>query len=256
MPVKKSNSTTRKRKSPDINQDENKTFLSVNKKKKSQKVEHTKQPLPVKEECVEMSKYDSSLIPDRKSNGDLVFSDHPEFTPNLTPEEVIRLGSFGGTYFRAIHSNVAKRSFTAEEALEDLPKEWFTGLNMEGLVTSDVYNSKVNKYKAKCGQGLTEWESSGWITEHDPYGWFQWYCRFYLGRRCADDARQIKRGLGVMGERGRWRRYLANKCLEDPRAHHSLKTVLNDVSISPKVRQLLQHWGFALTLDALKLALK
>lgn len=200
---------------------------------------------------MENLEFDTSLIPSRNSSGELVFEDYPHFRPNLTPEEVIRMGSFGGTYFRPIYSAVVNRTISSEEATRGLPAEWFEGLDKEIMVYSDTYNNKVNKYKVKCGQGLKEWEMSGWITPYDPYGWFQWYCRFYMGRRCADDARQIKRGLGVMGENGRWRRSLANKCLQSGKA---MDEALEDYSISPKVRQLLQHWGYVITKDALKKA--
>jgi hypothetical protein len=111
--------------------------------------------------------------------------------------KVIRAGSFGGTYFRPIHSSVTGRSYT-DEAWKELPQEWLKGLNIKKVVASPTYDINVNKYHEKCGQDLEAWESSGWITEVDPYGWFQWYCRFYQGRRCSDDARQIGRGMGVM----------------------------------------------------------
>ena len=71
--------------------------------------------------------------------------------------------------------------------------------------------TKANTYGVTCGGGLDMWERNGWIADCDPYGWFQWYCRFYLGRRCSDDERQIQRGNGVMGPRGRWRNNLTNK---------------------------------------------
>ena len=69
----------------------------------------------------------------------------------------------------------------------------------------------VNRYRVKCGGSLGMWESSGWISALDPYGWFQWYCRFYLGRRCTDDERQIQRWLGGHGPKGRFRLQLMNK---------------------------------------------
>lgn len=225
---------------------------AIKKEKTMLKTDETLRPLKLPQHIDDFS-YNSDLVPERNERGDLVFLDHPEFRPNLTPEQVIRQGSFGGTYFRPIDSAVAKRSFTSEEAMAGLPSSWFKGLNIDSMVTSSTYNTKVNKYKAKCGQGLIEWESSGWITPYDPYGWFQWYCHFYLGRRCPDDERQIRRGNGVMGERGRWRSFLAKKCLD---SDQRLKDALNDYKISPKVRQLLQHWGYAMTLDALKYAKK
>lgn len=223
----------------------------------SKKPKTTEPSTPVMKALMEEDiHFHAASVPKRNAKGELVFEDHPEFRPNLTPEEVIRRGSFGGTYFRPIDSSVAKRSFTSEEAMEGLPASWFTGIDMDTRVTSNKYRTAVNAYKVSCGQGLREWESSGWITPYDPYGWFQWYCHFYLGRRCPDDARQIKRGCGVMGDKGRWRRFLANKCIQATSASHPLEQVLEDASISPKVRQLLQHWGYAITLDALKLAKK
>ena len=195
--------------------------------------------------------FDETLIPKRLASGELVFKDYPQFRPNLTPEEMIRMGSFGGTYFRPIYSSIVNRVIEPDEAMRGLPGHWFEGLDKEKMVYSSDYNNKVNKYKVKCGQGLKEWEMSGWITPYDPYGWFQWYCRFYLGRRCPDDERQVKRGIGVMGEKGRWRQFLAKKCLESGKP---IESALDDYSISPKVRQLLQHWGYAITKDALKKA--
>ena len=88
------------------------------------------------------------------------------------------------------------------------------------------------------------------MRDCDPYGWFQWYCRFYLGRRCDDDDRQVARGLGVFGTKGRWRNNLVNKCLKSG----SVEKVVNDARISPKIRQLLQHWGYTLTIEDLQAA--
>ena len=133
-----------------------------------------------------------------KRNGYLMFKDHPEFKPNLTPAEVMALGSFGGGYFRPIHSSNTGENY-GNEVLEEFPKEWFESLKIKKLITSSTYDKSVNKYGVECGQSLIEWETNGWITHLDPYGWFQWYCRFYEGRRCEDDQRQISRGNGVMG---------------------------------------------------------
>jgi hypothetical protein len=186
-------------------------------------------------------------IPRKNKYGELQFEDHPEFSPNLTPEEVLRSGSFGGTYFRTIQSGVTHQTY--KDAWKEFPKEWFEGLDVSREIASSKYNVNQNKYKVECGKDLGFWESSGWILPVDPFGWFQWYCRFYLGRRCDDDARQISRGNGVMGPRGRWRTFLCKKCIASGRP---LEQAVDDPSISPKVRQLLQHWGYRLTLRDLE----
>jgi len=183
-------------------------------------------------------------IPKRNTNGELVFPDYPEFRPNMTPREVIQAGSFGGTYYRAIYSSVTQIQYD-DKQWEEFPKDWFEGLNIKKMVTNQNYNNAVNKYKVPCGGDLNMWESSGWITDIDPYGWYQWYCRFYLGRRCSDDDRQISRGQGVIGKKGRWRSNLMNKILQNAKKPED---AIEDYKISPKVRQLLQHWGYTVTL--------
>jgi hypothetical protein len=168
-----------------------------------------------------------------------------DFKPNRTPEEVLRSGSFGGTYFRPITSAVTNVSYKAQDVLQDtLAKEWMQGLSME-LLTSKTYKPQVNKYKVKCGGSLGMWESSGWIVDSDPYGWFQWYCRFFQGRRCSDDARQISRWMKSAGPKGRFRSQLCNKILA---AH----TKFDDASISPVIRQTLLHWGLEITSSVLQ----
>ncbi|CAE7652687.1 unnamed protein product, partial [Symbiodinium microadriaticum] len=174
--------------------------------------------------------------PRRNSDGEYIFSDYPSFRPNMSPEEVLRAGSFGGTYFRPIYSSVTHKQYK-DEAWKELPSPWLEGIDIKTLVTSKIYRKKVNTYQVECGQGLEAWEKSGWITEADPYGWFQWYCRFFQGRRCSDDDRQIARGLGVMGPTGRWRSNLAKKCLQ---SSHPMAQAVDDMALSPKVRQLLQ----------------
>lgn len=183
-------------------------------------------------------------LPKRNKAGELVFRDYPDFRPNLTPKEVLQAGSFGGTYFRPIKSSVTGLSYRNQHI--EFPKDWFDGLDLKTQVCSPKYFASVNKYKKKCGGDLDMWEGSGWISDLDPYGWFQWYCRFYLGRRSTDDERQIARGLGVFGAKGRFRNNLIGKISRGG-------ATTDDVAISPVIRQSLQHWGYRLTLaDAQK----
>ncbi len=183
---------------------------------------------------------DPSRVPTRNKHNELVFADFPDFRPNLTPAEVLALGSFGGTYFRPITSAVTGEAYKSKEVLSEFPKGWFAGLDLKTQVTSRTYDKGVNRYGVKCGGSLDMWEGSGWISPIDPYGWFQWYCRFYRGRRSTDDERQIKRGLGVCGVKGRFRNQLIGKCARGGKA-------FDDVSVSPVIRQALQHWGYQLT---------
>eukprot|EP00127_Corallochytrium_limacisporum_P000916 Clim_evm12s32 gene=Clim_evmTU12s32 len=177
-------------------------------------------------------------LPKRDKKKRLRFPDHPEFMPNLTPKEVLQSGAFGGTYFRNIRSSVTGKCY--RDVWKELPEDWIDGLSVKRHLASQEYRLDVNKYHAKCGQTLEQWESSGWITGQDPYGWFQWYCRFYQGRRSADDGRQIARARGVISDSGRFRNQLINKC-------HASGKSFDDTSVSPVIRQVLLHWGYELT---------
>ena len=115
-------------------------------------------------------------IPERNDVGELVFLDYPNFRPNLTPKEVLQMGSFGGTYFRPITSSVTRLSY--KDVWKELPADWLVGLKINTQVASSTYSKSVNKYNETCGGDLEMWESSGWITSIDPYGWFMWYCRY------------------------------------------------------------------------------
>lgn len=169
-----------------------------------------------------------------------------DFHPNRTPEEVLRAGSFGGTYFRPITSAVTNIHYSPTSVLKDtVQPSWIDGLNKSTMLTSTKYNTAVNKYKVKCGGSLGMWESSGWIADSDPYGWFQWYCRFYSGRRCSDDARQISRWCKSAGLKGRFRSQICNKIL-------AANTTCDDTKISPVIRQTLLHWGLEITEDILE----
>jgi hypothetical protein len=173
------------------------------------------------------------------------FKDYPEFKPNLSPEQILKMGSFGGTYFRPIYSSVTKKNYKSEDVIKEFPKSWFKGIDIEKMVTSSKYDKKVNKYKVKCGSDLEDWEKSGWMDKQDPYGWFQWYCRFYMGRRTDDDTRQIKRWLALTGPKGRFKNRLVNMIKKKDSEY-------DDESISPVIRQTLLHWGYQITPGDLK----
>ncbi|XP_060070468.1 uncharacterized protein LOC132550424 isoform X1 [Ylistrum balloti] len=181
-------------------------------------------------------------IPSKNKNGQLEFPDWPEFRPNLTPKEVLQAGSFGGTYFRSIRSGATGKSYSGTEVYKELPCDWFEGLNIAKQVTSASYRTEVNTYKVKCGGSLDMWEESGWIHKQDPYGWFQWYCRFYQGRRTSDDERQVGRWLRCAGVTGRWRNNLISKCVKTGCSY-------DNKAVSPVVRQTLQHWAYKLNSD-------
>ncbi|CAE8587260.1 unnamed protein product, partial [Polarella glacialis] len=178
-------------------------------------------------------------LPRRDKDGCLSFPDYPDFKPNMTPEEVLRAGSFGGTYFRPIFSRTTKKQY-GDTVHQEFPSSWFKGLDIATQVTSSRYQVEVNKYRVKSGLKLEHWEASGWMREQDPYGWFQWYCRFFLGRRTQDDQRQVGRWTAAIGPKGRWRTFLVGQCVRQGISW-------NDPAASPVTRQTLQHWGFTLT---------
>lgn len=135
-----------------------------------------------------------------------------------------------------------------DRAWEEFPKSWFEGLVIDEKVASNVYNPAANRYGVRSGKtagkkdsfGLQAWEESGWIVEQDPFGWFQWYCRFFSGRRSEDDDRQIGRWAAMCGAKGRWKRNLIARCVREGKA-------FDDVSCAPVVRQTLQHWAYRLS---------
>ena len=166
------------------------------------------------------------------------FKNYPLFKPNLTPREMFLLGSFGGTYWRPIYSSITDKKYKDEH--KKFPKSWWNNIPEDHL-SSSTYNKKINKYKVKVGSSLEMWEEKNWITSTDPYGWVQWYCNFYNGRRSSDDKRQIRRWRNFAGEiSGRWRKRLVTEILKKNKKW-------NDYTVSPKIRQILQHWGYVLT---------
>ena len=97
------------------------------------------------------------------------------FKPELTPKKMLELGVFGGSYLG--------------DTVSEFPKSWFTKAKL-----SKKFNVELNYFQIKAGLTLKEWQKKGWIMEEDPRGWFQWYCRFTMGRRIAEiDKVQISR---------------------------------------------------------------
>lgn len=179
------------------------------------------------------------IIPKRNKNNEIIFPDFPDFKPNLTPKEIFELGSFGGTYWRPIYSCITKKNY--KNIHKKYPKSWWEGIPDNWLVTPwDEYDKNINKYKVKVGTTLEFWQCKNWITKYHPYGWVEWYCDFYEGKRCADDERQVKRWIRTAGSKSRFRRALINLILKE-------NGKFDDFSISPKRRQTLQHWAYVLT---------
>ncbi len=148
-----------------------------------------------------------------------------QFAPMLSPQEMLRKGIFGGTYFAEIIS------------YEDFPEAWFAGLAPHRYC-SPKYLTAVNCFGVRSGQTQREWEAKGWVHADDPRGWFEWYCKYYLGRRHADDARQIKRWLAFCGPKGRWRNTIYAKI------EKSGFSVADCFNVSPRIQQSLLHWSY------------
>lgn len=165
------------------------------------------------------------------------FDDYPDFTPNLTPQQMFQLGSFGGTYWRPIYSKTNKRNY--KNVHKKYPKSWWRGIPEDHLSSPD-YDTQKNKYGVKVGLSLEYWEAKKWMHPKHPYGWVHWYCDFYQGKRSEDDERQIQRWKGLAGPKGRFMRFLVTQILKK-------NSEYNDETVSPKIRQVLQHWGYVLT---------
>ncbi len=133
----------------------------------------------------------------------------PGFTPHFTPKEMLELGIFEGKY--------------CNDCRAEFPADWFAAAKL-----SDLPDPSLNRFGVKSRQPLSEWRRKGWIYGPDPRGWFQWYCRYYMGRRLFEiDAIQIKRWRGFARHAGQVR---AN-C--DP----------GDVYCRPRQRQALLQWS-------------
>ena len=154
-----------------------------------------------------------------------------KLNPNKTPVEVIKEDAFGKIYFRDIYSGVNgkwyRKSWKEFDQLEDIDKK---------CCCSNYYYVSVNKYGVEYGKSLRFWGKNGLINEIDPYGWFQWYFKYWLGRRSLDDERQINRWKRIVN---RFKDKLINMIKD-------VNGKFDDYSISPKIRQILLHWGYEL----------
>jgi len=137
-----------------------------------------------------------------------------EFKPELTPKQMLELGIFGGVYMR--------------DCTREFPKNWFIKAKFAPN-ENKKHNPKLNYFGVNASQPLSVWKNKGWIYKNDPRGWFQWYCRYYMGRRIPnEDARQIKRWKAM-------RRHISQIRL------HCRK---QDEFCRPRQRQALLHWAY------------
>ena len=136
---------------------------------------------------------------------------HKKFKPELTPKEMLDLGVFGGLYF--------------SKNQKEFPQSWFANAK---LSPDGKLHKELNFFGINASQPLSVWQAKGWINPQDPYGWFQWYCRYYQGRRTDDDERQIKRWLAMR----RHIMQIKNNCR------------VNDIFCRPRQRQALLHWAY------------
>jgi hypothetical protein len=135
----------------------------------------------------------------------------PEFQPQLTPCEMLRLGVFGGKYMT--------------DCRREFPKSWFAGAKL----SPKGRDRALNFFGVDASQPLSVWRKKGWLHPDDPRGWFQWYCRYYLGRRLPEeDRRQIKR----------W------KAMRRHAAQIERNCARGDIFCRPKQRQALLHWAY------------
>jgi len=135
-----------------------------------------------------------------------------EFKPELTPKQMLEMGVFGGAYFDVNQT--------------ELPEEWFVKARIS---KTGVADPRLNFFEVSASQPLQVWQAKGWIYPEDPKGWFQWYCRYYLGRRIPEeDARQIMRWKAMT-------RHIAQvKKFCKP----------GDLSCRRRQRQALLHWAY------------
>jgi len=135
----------------------------------------------------------------------------PNFTPDLTPKQMLELGIFGGNYLN--------------DCKEEFPRDWFT----KARISDHGYDKNLNFFGIDASQSLSIWQQKGWIYQEDPRGWFQWYCRYYMGRRIAEeDKRQILR----------WKKMIRHVF------QIKIHCASGDLDCRKKQRQALLHWAY------------
>lgn len=135
----------------------------------------------------------------------------PDFTPDLTPKEMLALGVFGGKYMT--------------DSRKEFPESWFN----KAKLSPSGRDRSLNYFGVEAGSSLSEWRKKGWVHPDDPRGWFQWYCRYYMGRRMPkEDERQIKR----------WKAFRRHA------AQLSKYCEAGDFSCRPRQRQALLQWAY------------
>ena len=134
----------------------------------------------------------------------------PAFRPELTPKQMLELGVFGGKYMT--------------DCRDEFPAGWFT----RAKLCSTHHDARLNYFGVNASQSLATWRRNGWIHAQDPRGWFQWYCRYYVGRRTADDERQIRRWRAIARHVAAIRRNCDR----------------GDLECRPRQRQAVLHWAY------------
>jgi len=157
------------------------------------------------------------VVNDKMQNGYVYYRTEPVgrnfavgFNPQLTPKQMLSLGVFGGKYMT--------------DCRREFPAAWFA----HARLCAERHDARLNHFGVNASQSLAEWRRQGWIHRQDPRGWFQWYCRYYMGRRTRDDARQIRRWRAI----ARHVSAIRKNC--EPR----------DLECRRKQRQAVLHWAY------------
>jgi hypothetical protein len=135
---------------------------------------------------------------------------HHQFAPELTPQQMLQLGVFGGKYMT--------------DCVDEFPSSWFE----KAQLCHDFHDPGLNFFGINASLSLSQWLMRGWIFHEDPRGWFQWYCRYFMGRRCVDDERQIRRWKAIT----RHVTQIRNNCQ------------IGDLNCRKKQRQAVLHWAY------------